>query len=35
MEHQKKYIRSALFDKFEFHNFGHALEILSEAFSEE
>ena len=29
------YVRSDLFNKFEFHNYGHALEILSEAFSEE
>lgn len=29
------YIRHDLFDKFEFHNYGHALEILSEAFPEE
>lgn len=29
------YVRSDLFNKFEFHNYGHALEILSEAFPEE
>lgn len=29
------YIRHSLFNRFEFHNYGHALEILSEAFPEE
>ena len=28
----KQYIRQELWDKFEFHNYGHALEILNEAF---
>lgn len=31
----ENYIREALLDKFEFHNYGHALEILSEAFPDE
>ena len=31
----QNYIRPALEGKFEFYNYGHALEILSEAFSEE
>ena len=31
----EKYIRDDLLDKFEFHNYGHALEILSEAFPDE
>lgn len=31
----KKYIRPDLFEKYEFYNYGHALEILSEAFPEE
>lgn len=31
----ENYIREALLDKFEFHNYGHALEILSEAFPNE
>ena len=30
-----KYIRPSLFEKFEFTSYGHALEILSEAFPEE
>lgn len=30
-----RYIREGLFDKFEFQNYGHALEILSEAFPDE
>ncbi len=30
-----KYIRNELFEKFEFYNYGHALEILSEAFPQE
>lgn len=29
------YIRTDLYDKFEFHNYGHALEILTEAFPNE
>lgn len=29
------YVLPDLFDKFEFHNYGHALEILSEAFPDE
>lgn len=32
MEELKKYIRESLFNKFEFYNYGHALEILNEAF---
>lgn len=31
----KQYIRQELGDKFEFHNYGHALEILNEAFPDE
>ena len=31
----KKYIREDLFNKFEFQNYGHALEILSESFPNE
>lgn len=31
----EKYIRKELFDKFEFTSYGHALEILNEAFPEE
>ncbi len=31
----EKYIKSDLFEKYEFYNYGHALEILSEAFPEE
>lgn len=31
----EKYIRSSLMNKYEFHNYGHALEILHEAFPEE
>lgn len=31
----EKYIRKNLFDKFEFQNYGHALEILSESFPNE
>ena len=30
-----KYIREHLFEKFEFYNYGHALEILYDAFPEE
>lgn len=32
---EKKYIQENLLDKFEFQNYGHALEILNEAFPEE
>ena len=35
MEQMKAYVREELFDKFEFQNYGHALEILSEAFPQE
>ena len=35
MEQLKAYVKEELFDKFEFQNYGHALEILSEAFPEE
>ena len=35
MEQLKAYVKEELFDKFEFQNYGHALEILSEAFHEE
>lgn len=35
MEQNKAYIRQELLDKFEFQNYGHALEILSEAFPTE
>lgn len=31
----EQYIRKDLLDRFEFQNYGHALEILSEAFPEE
>lgn len=31
----KDYIRESLLQKYEFHNYGHALEILCEAFPEE
>lgn len=31
----EQYIRAELLEKFEFYNYGHALEILSEAFPEE
>lgn len=31
----EKYIRPQLLEKFEFTNYGHALEILCEAFPEE
>ena len=30
-----QYIRPELLEKFEFHNYGHALEILSQAFPNE
>lgn len=33
--YMSNYIREELFKKYEFYNYGHALEILSEAFSEE
>lgn len=32
---KSNYIKETLLQKYEFHNFGHALEILSEAFKEE
>lgn len=32
---KEDYIRKALLKKFEFQSFGHALEILNEAFPEE
>lgn len=35
MEQMKAYVKEELFDKFEFQNYGHALEILSEAFPDE
>lgn len=35
MENDLQYIRSNLLEKFEFQNYGHALEILSEAFPNE
>ncbi len=35
MSAHEKYIQSNLMKKFEFHNYGHALEILSEAFPTE
>ena len=35
MENYDRYIKKDLFDKFEFHSYGHALEILNEAFPEE
>ena len=35
MENYKPYVRDSLLEKFEFQNYGHALEILSEAFSAE
>lgn len=31
----EKYIRPSIADQYEFHSYGHALEILSEAFPEE
>lgn len=34
-ETMEGYIREELFEKFEFQNYGHALEILSESFPEE
>lgn len=35
MERQDRYIRETLFHKYEFASFGHALEILNEAFPAE
>lgn len=35
MNTEKQYIAAELLDKFEFHNYGHALEILNTAFPEE
>lgn len=35
MAHYEKYIREGLTDRFEFQNYGHALEILSAAFPTE
>ena len=35
MKEYTQYIRNTLLDKFEFQNYGHALEILSEAFPTE
>lgn len=35
MQDFTRYIRETLFDKFEFQSYGHALEILSEAFPTE
>ena len=35
MKEYTQYIRNKLLDKFEFQNYGHALEILSEAFPTE
>ncbi|MBO5126510.1 MAG: restriction endonuclease [Clostridia bacterium] len=35
MEQYEKYIHKNLMDKFEFQNYGHALEILNEAYPEE
>ncbi len=35
MKDIRDYIRSSLLDKFEFQNYGHALEILNEAFPKE
>lgn len=32
MEDYIKYIRPVLLEKFEFQNYGHALEILNEAY---
>lgn len=32
MNELEKYVRASLLEKFEFQNYGHALEILSEAF---
>jgi len=35
MKNNERYIRESLLEKFEFQNYGHALEILSEAFPNE
>lgn len=35
MRDDRRYIREPLLEKFEFQSYGHALEILSEAFPEE
>ena len=35
MEQTEKYIRGTLLNKYEFQNYGHALEILTEAFAQE
>lgn len=35
MDNITKYIRESLLNKFEFQNYGHALEILNDAFPEE
>ena len=35
MADSSHYIRKKLFEKFEFQNYGHALEILYEAFPQE
>lgn len=32
MDDITKYVRENLLEKFEFHNYGHALEILQDAF---
>lgn len=31
----KEYVKESLLEKYEFHNYGHALEILTSSFSEE
>ena len=31
----RKYIDEEILDKFEFHNYGHGLEILHDAFAED
>lgn len=35
MDNMEAYVKRELFEKFEFQNYGHALEILSEAFPNE
>ena len=35
MEDFSRYIQASLLDRFEFQNYGHALEILNEAFPSE
>lgn len=35
MNNMGKYVRNSLFEKFEFQNYGHAVEILHDAFPEE